>query len=207
MCDKRPGAEALATLCEKLEDYLDKQTEKAKITNNTVNSDQQQKQSSQKPTNPAKSSATTPAGKHSANKSNKDKPGTLADYFNPMNSLHVTDLTNSQGDKNDAIILDNPTEADEEVKHNDTADPGSDDDDILDEVMTGVELSDQHEPSATAASDPHLSPSNNLPALKASTVGSVSSAALGLPLTMLGGMSPTQIISPVTADPNSGTNN
>jgi hypothetical protein len=185
---------------------LDKQTEKAKITNNTANSDQQQKQSSQKSTNPAKSSATTLAGKHSANKSNKDKPGTLADYFNPMNSLHVTDLTNSQGDKNDAIILDNPTEADMEVKHNDTADPGSDDDN-LDEVMTGVELSDQQEPSATAASDPHLIPSNNLPALKASTVGCVSSAALGSSLTMLGGMSPTQIISPVTADPNSGTNN
>ena len=204
---RQAGAEALATLCEKLEDYLDKQTEKAKITNNTVNSDQQQKQSSQKPTNPAKSSATTHAGKHSANKSNKDKPGTLANYFNPMNSLHVTDLTNSQGDKNEAIILDNPTEADEEAKHHDTADPGSDDDDILDEVMTEVELSDQHEPSATAASEPHLSPSNNPPALKASTVGSVSSAASGSPLTMLGGMSPTQIISPVTADPNSGTKN
>jgi hypothetical protein len=203
---RQAGAEALATLCEKLEDYLDKQTEKAKITNNTVNSDQQQKQSSQKPTNPAKSSATTPAGKNSANKSNKDKPGTLADYFNPMNSLHVTDLTNSQGDKHDAINLDNPTEADEEIKHHDTADPGSDDDGSLDAVMTGVELSDQHEPSATAGSDPHLSSSNNLPALKASTVGSVPSATLGLPRTMLGGMPPTLISSPVTADPNSGTN-
>jgi hypothetical protein len=203
---RQAGVEALATLCEKLEDYLDKQTEKAKITNNTVNSDQQQKQSSQKSTNPAKSSATTLAGKHSANKSNKDKPGTLADYFNPMNSL-VTDLTNSQGDKNDAIILDHPTEADEEAKHHDTADTGYYDDDTPDEVMAEEKLSDHHEPSATAASGPHLPPSKNLPAPIASTVGSVSAAASGTPLTMLGGMSPTQIISPVTADPTSGINN
>ena len=187
---RQAGAETLAALCEKLEDYLDKQTEKARLTNNTVTSVQQQKQSSQKPTNPAKSSATTPAGKHSANKSNKDKPGTLADYFNPMNSLHVTDLTVSQGDKDDAIILDHPTEADEENKHGDTDDPFSDDDDILDEVMTGGELADQVVPTASSGSDPPRSPSKTPPTL-----------------TMLGGMPPIQISSPISAVPISGTNN
>ena len=187
---RQAGAETLAALCEKLEDYLDKQTEKARLTNNTVTSVQQQKQSSQKPTNPAKSSATTPAGKQSANKSNKDKPGTLADYFNPMNSLHVTDLTVSQGDKDDAIIMDHPTEADEENKHGDTADPVSDDDDILDEEMTGGEFADQVEPTASSGSDPPRSPSKTPPTLP-----------------MLGGMPPIQISSPISAVPISGTNN
>ena len=204
---RQVGAETLAKLCEKLEDYLDKQTEKAKPTNNTVTSDQQQKQSSQKPTNPAKPSATTPAGKQTANKSNKDKSATLADYFNPMSSLHVTDLTDSQGDKDNAIILDVPTEADEEAKHRDTAGTGSDDDDSHDAVMTGVEHANQDEPSATSGSEPHLSPSINLPAFKAGTVGSVSSADLGLPRMMMGGMPPIQISSPVTAVTSSGTNN
>jgi hypothetical protein len=202
---RQAGKITLAALCEKLEDYLDTQTEKAKLTNNPDTTDQQQKQSSQKPTNGVKPTATLPTGKSSANNTNKVRPATLTDYYNPMNAL-VNDLSNSQGDKHNAIFVDDTTEAEKELesKHDGT---GTDSDGASpDESMTGGVLL-LGEPSASNNTDPPPSLSKDFPAFTTGTVGSVSSTALGLSQSMLGGMPPIIFSSPVPADPNSGTSN